>query len=171
MKRLPATLSKFMKEWPKFHAWLLERGSEIRPSPNSYEVARFTTPEGVGIVYRNGSNALTSWVGGADTAWAAWKDGTAWAVGERAKRQGGKRAHRIKALTERDGYGCWFCGRPLGDDITLEHLVAVAHGGPDHLSNLVLAHQGCNQRADHLSVAEKVRLREEMHRQPEGIAA
>ncbi|QCG95017.1 HNH endonuclease [Azospirillum sp. TSA2s] len=171
MNALPATLSKFLKDWPKFKAWLLERGSEIRPTPNAYEVARFTTPEGVGIVYRNGSNALTSWVGGADTAWAAWKDGIAWTVGDRAKRQGGKRAQRIRALTERDGCACWFCGEALGNDITLEHLVAVAHGGPDHLSNLVLAHQACNQRADHLSVAEKVRLREVMHNEQKELAA
>lgn len=171
MKPSPTTADKFRKEWPKFRDWLLERGSEIRKPSNEYEVARFVTPEGVGVVYRNSAGAITSWLNGAAEAWDAWKSGAAWTVGERAKRQGGKRAHRIQTLTERDGCDCWFCGEALGSDITLEHLVAVAHGGPDHLSNLVLAHEECNRLADHLSVAEKVRLREEMRSHPREIAA
>ncbi|PGH55922.1 hypothetical protein CRT60_21980 [Azospirillum palustre] len=89
---------------------------------------------------------------------------------KRAKRKRSKRIRQIKKIVERDGDACFFCGRSLGDDITIEHLVPITHGGPDHRSNLVLAHHACNQRADHLSVAEKVRLREEMHRQPEEFA-
>ena len=34
-------------------------------------------------------------------------------------------------------------------------------GGPNHISNLVLATQEWNRRAVHLSVSEKVRLREQ----------
>jgi 5-methylcytosine-specific restriction endonuclease McrA len=45
---------------------------------------------------------------------------------------------------------------------TIEHLVPVAHGGPNHLSNCFLAHKRCNAAAGTLSAAEKVRLRDAM---------
>lgn len=165
-KRMSPTASSFKKEWPKFKAWLLQNGAEIRVPSNEYELARFTTPEGVGVIYRDRSGAVSSLVGGANEAWSAWKTGSPWTVGSRAKRKNSKRDHRIKAILSRDGDRCFFCGTVLDGDITIEHLVAVAHGGPDHLSNLALSHERCSQRADHLSVAEKVRLRDELHAQP-----
>ena len=58
----------------------------------------------------------------------------------------------------RDGDNCFFCRKPLAGDLTVEHLVALAHGGPNHISNLVCAHAACNHEAGHLSVAEKVAL-------------
>ncbi len=51
------------------------------------------------------------------------------------------------------------------DDITIEHLVAKAFGGPDHISNLVLACDDCNQAVGTLSVSEKVAIRERLQRQ------
>lgn len=33
----------------------------------------------------------------------------------------------------------------MGDDITVEHLIALSCGGKNDLSNMVLAHQKCNQ--------------------------
>ena len=62
------------------------------------------------------------------------------------------------ALLVRDGNACLFCGKPLDGDITVEHLVAIAHGGPNHVSNLFLAHAACNQAAGHMSAPEKVAL-------------
>jgi len=68
----------------------------------------------------------------------------------------------FNALLRRDGNACFYCGEPTGeDDRSLEHLVARAHGGPDHLSNLVLAHRRCNAVAGHLSAMEKIRIREQ----------
>lgn len=61
-------------------------------------------------------------------------------------------------LIRRDGPGCWYCG--CDGAMTFEHLVAKSRGGPHHTDNLVLACHPCNQEADVLSVAEKVRLRE-----------
>lgn len=69
------------------------------------------------------------------------------------------RAARIAYLIARDGDGCLYCGRPVDPSAcTVEHVVAVAHGGPDHAANLALAHTECNAAAGHLSVAEKLTL-------------
>lgn len=38
------------KTMQKFHAWLGCHGSEVLRPTNPYEVTRFTTPEGVGII-------------------------------------------------------------------------------------------------------------------------
>lgn len=69
------------------------------------------------------------------------------------------RAARIAYLIARDGDGCLYCGRPVDPVFcTVEHVVPTSAGGPDHASNLALAHGECNAAAGHLSVAEKLRL-------------
>lgn len=37
-------------------------------------------------------------------------------------------------------------------------VVPIAHGGPDHISNMVLAHRKCNEEAGHLSGREKIEI-------------
>ncbi|MGE5510294.1 MAG: HNH endonuclease [Bacteroidota bacterium] len=69
----------------------------------------------------------------------------------------------VAALLERDGSDCCLCGEPLGEDVTIEHWLAQSHGGPDALANLGLAHAICNTIAGAMSVAEKVRLRDQLH--------
>jgi 5-methylcytosine-specific restriction endonuclease McrA len=58
----------------------------------------------------------------------------------------------------------FFCDHPFTEDrpATLEHLLSIAHGGNNHLSNLALAHGECNLRAANLSVVEKAKLRDEL---------
>ena len=67
-------------------------------------------------------------------------------------------------LRKRDGDLCFFCGLPFTEENppTLEHLLSIAHGGNNHLSNLVLAHGECNMKADSMPVIEKVKLRDAM---------
>ena len=72
-------------------------------------------------------------------------------------------------MIRRDGDCCWYCGNSFGAGefkMTCEHLVPLIHKGPDNLSNLVLAHEKCNQLAGNLSVAEKVTMRERMRVTP-----
>lgn len=66
----------------------------------------------------------------------------------------------IDRLLARDGLCCWLCGTLLGDDITIEHLVPKLYGGPNHISNYVLAHSECNHYLGSLHVAEKIKERE-----------
>lgn len=143
-----------------FRRWLGHRGSEILAPTNPYEVLRFTAPKGAGVVYRKANGKLT-WNDQAGKAWNAFQNRNPWRVLPKLDRQ--PLRHLVPALIERDGDACFFCGIELGDDITVEHLVPKVHGGPDCLANLTLAHADCNARADNLSVAEKVRLREAMH--------
>ena len=46
----------------------------------------------------------------------------------------------------------------MGDDITVEHLIALSCGGKNDLSNMVLAHQKCNQAVLNLPISEKVKV-------------
>jgi len=74
-----------------------------------------------------------------------------------------KREARIQRLRDRDGNDCFYCRKPIGRELSIEHLVPKCHNGPEHISNLCLAHKNCNLRARNLSVVEKVLLREGKH--------
>jgi 5-methylcytosine-specific restriction endonuclease McrA len=62
-------------------------------------------------------------------------------------------------LLARDGDECWFCGDPLGDDQTIEHLVPKSAGGRNALANYALAHAKCNHDAADLPLIQKVEMR------------
>lgn len=137
----------------KFREALKAHGAEILAPTNPYELLRFRSSLGVGVIYTG-------------------KRGERWNAEALATREHmnarkgslapvkvvGRRRDKatVAAVLERDGDGCFFCRKPLGDDITVEHLVPVSHGGPNHISNLFLAHGQCNNDAGHLSAPEKV---------------
>lgn len=56
------------------------------------------------------------------------------------------RQWRIIALKRRDGLKCWLCHKRFvkGDTVTIDHAIPKARGGSNHLSNLRLAHEHCN---------------------------
>ncbi|MCB1719740.1 MAG: HNH endonuclease, partial [Candidatus Competibacteraceae bacterium] len=93
-------------------------------------------------------------------AYRAFDNGKSWQGTDKNKARLVRRSPKVKTLLRRDGGNCFYCREPLGDDITVEHLVCRAHGGPNHISNLVLAHGQCNHAAGHLSAAEKVAIRD-----------
>lgn len=160
---LPREPAAFEKRWPTFKAWLIGRGSEVLATTNPYEVARFTTPQGVGVVYRNGKEIITSWEGGADAAFKAFTSSdNGWRVTPKIKRpssNGDRRWRDAHSLAARDGWNCVFCGDVLdAETATIEHFLPVSMGGPNHLSNKGLACKPCNAEAGHMSVAEKVNL-------------
>ena len=142
-----------MSDLDKFTKALTAAGAEILAPTNPYEELRFRTKLGVGVIYR-GRRGRT-WNAAAELArdHLAAKKGSLSPVTIKGRR---KDKSTVNALLKRDGDECFFCGCELGDDITVEHLVAVAHGGPNHISNLFLAHKQCNADAGHLSAPEKV---------------
>ena len=142
----------------QFRTGLVSAGAEMLAPTNPYEVLRFRTVHGVGVIYRNASGR------------EKWNEQALLAKQHLNERRGSlapvrvvgrrKDAGTVNALIIRDGADCFFCRDPLGSDITVEHLVAIAHGGPNHISNLFLAHEACNRRAGHLSAPEKIAMRD-----------
>jgi 5-methylcytosine-specific restriction endonuclease McrA len=155
---LPRNRKEFKKQWPSFQAWLLERGSAIFEPTNSYEVARFLTDVGIGIVYANGRDQITNWINNADVAYRAFATSQAWRAVERVNR-GKKTQQDYKALVARDGNGCLYCAAALSIDVAMiEHIIPITAGGTNHLANKALACRGCNDEAGHLSVRQKIEL-------------
>lgn len=136
-----------------FSAKLEAAGAEILGPTNPYEVLRFRTLFGVGVIYR-GKRGET-WNAEAVMAKEHLKNcrGRLAPVVVRGRRTD---AATVNRLLIRDGSNCFFCGAALEGDITVEHLVAIAHGGPNHISNLFLAHAECNRQAGHMSAPEKI---------------
>ena len=153
---------------------LKERGVEVLAPTNEYEVVRFRSNGGVGVVYRNLKGRFSANTQAEEALAALFTPGAgSLAPVAIAKRRvtGERRAGELSAIIERDGRGCFFCGGMLpprdwsaapGDAPTIEHLVARAHGGPEHISNKFAAHKRCNELAGHLSAPEKIVMREQM---------
>lgn len=62
-------------------------------------------------------------------------------------------------LLERDGDECWFCGKGMGADSTIEHLVPKSAGGRNMLANYALAHRSCNNGAGNMPLIKKIEMR------------
>ena len=152
----------------RFQAWLLERGAEVLATTNQWEVIRFRANGVIQIIYRNQADNWQA-VNGAETALDAFMKNGSWhAVGGKSRT---RTPRMVMALIQRDGVGCFYCSIDMAiEEMSIEHLVPVAHGGPNHMSNLALAHKTCNAQAGCMSVAEKVRLRDRL-RQPKSEAA
>lgn len=76
------------------------------------------------------------------------------AAGRRLSRK--QKDARRRHIVQRDGADCFYCLQPLGDDVTLEHLVEKVRGGGHHPDNLVLTHARCNEAVCRLSLAAKL---------------
>lgn len=147
---------RIAKKLDKFKTWLSGAGAEVLKPTNEWELVRFKSGGATSIIYKNKSGRV-AFTGEAETAWRSFESGASWRGGKATERKS-KRPPEVATLLERDGPLCFFCQSPMGDDMTVEHLVACTHGGPNHISNKFLAHRDCNARAGHLSAPEKVRI-------------
>ena len=144
---MPSTRDK------KFAKWLKERGCEVLPPTNQYESVRWKGKE-VGVKYTSGKFSGSY----ASIAWQCFCSNSPWdGAPPSTKRKSSYKKQRQK-IKERDGCNCFYCGQPLGDDETIEHVYPLAAGGPNILSNMVLAHTKCNQEAGAMSIVEKVKI-------------
>lgn len=152
-----------------FKEWLVDHGATILDTTNQYEVLRYQLNDKTGVAYMSEStrpnvskpniHCLTHWLTMMNSGEIEEIKKT-----KRDHMNGNKRKNVINKLKNRDGYNCWFCGTDFSHDNkpTIEHMVAVANGGPNHTSNYVLACKICNDRAGTLSVSEKVALRDKL---------
>lgn len=154
---MTTTAAILEKRLAAFSAFLCERGASIISPTNEWEVLRFKGSNGVSIVYKNSVGGV-KFTGDAAAAWKAFQSrDDSYRAAPRAKRKNIR--PEIRTLRERDGSLCFYCQRLVSDEnATQEHLVAITHGGPDHISNKVLSHKSCNQAAGHMSAMEKIRI-------------
>lgn len=138
----------------RFESWLRDSGAELMVPTNEWELLRFKAGSEVGIVYRNARGRINLQAA-AQPAWQAYASGQPWRASPRVQRRA-KLSAVASTLLERDGPLCFYCRCELGDDMTIEHLVSVTCGGPNHISNLLLAHKQCNAEAGNLSAPEKI---------------
>lgn len=139
----------------KFQLWLIARGSAILAPTNSWEVLRFDA-EPPGIIYHNAKGRL-SYVGSAQAAMEAFLTSGPWrAYPATPPLPSFFKKTLVKALLQRDGGICIYCGLALGDDVTVEHFVPLTHRGPHNIANTALVHKTCNEAVDHLDVRAKI---------------
>lgn len=160
-----------VRDLDAFKVWLGRRGAEVLATTNPYEVLRVRTSSGVHVVHKNRRGNQT-WPLSLSEIVDLYLDGGSPRLSPTARtRRSSRLKQRFSVLVERDGCGCFFCGQPVpapGAEghrdmaASVEHLVAIAHGGPNHLSNAYLAHARCNNIAGDISAVEKIRLREKM---------
>lgn len=69
------------------------------------------------------------------------------------------RAAQLAFLSRRDGWSCFYCSQSINEHTaTVEHIVAIAHGGPTHADNLCLSCASCNAAVGSLPAVQKVKL-------------
>lgn len=141
-----------------FKAWLVANGASMGTPTNDWELVRYYGSKGACVIYFNKHGRMTA-VGEAGPAYKAFSEGRSYRVGDRTRRT--PMSPVVRAIRTRDGDNCFYCLTAVSEeDETVEHMVAVTHEGPNHMSNYVLAHRDCNIQAGHLSVMEKVRIRD-----------
>lgn len=150
-------MSEFARKADKFKAWLQAHGAQLLQTTSEWEVVRFKSGDTTSIIYQKKSGDLT-FTGESLAAWNAFRSNQHWRGAAKTKRRNNSPV--VATLIKRDGDECFFCLGRIPDGFeSVEHLVAVTHGGPNHVSNFVLAHRDCNAKAGHLSAAEKIAIR------------
>lgn len=143
---------------PKLIKFLMAGGAEILSTTNDWEIARFQTPNGKCVIYKNKKGSFSYSNDEAQDAHRCFLKGKPWSVMVKTNRIARKQVEEL--LLTRDGHDCWLCGKPMGDDITLEHILPVSCGGNNHPANLALVHSECNKEAADMPIVAKIDLRE-----------
>lgn len=160
-----------VRDLDHFANWLTDNGAEVLKPTSEWEIFRVRTSTGTHVVHVNRAGVQRWPEALLDIVRVYNRNGSTALAATRRKRKNSKLRQQYGALIERDGTECFYCGEPVAPpeapvppeyQVTAEHLVCVAHGGPDHLANKFLAHHKCNQIAGNLSAPEKIRLRDRM---------
>lgn len=151
-----SSAAKVQRKLPQYREWLTSNGAQVFEPTNEWELVRFKSGDETCITYRNKSGGIKHNGITAEFALKSFLHGKSWrastpTVGRR------RMSPVVATLRKRDGGLCFFCHEEVieGEE-SVEHLIAVTHGGPNHISNLFLAHRPCNQRFGHMSGVEKI---------------
>ncbi len=153
---LPPTLAQFNQE--KFSSWIYARGANLIPPTNEWEVLRFQTERGIGSIHKNKQGKL-HFNAEAELTFYAYFAKHSWRAFPSAGRPNKFLLSLKTQLAFRDGWTCCYCQTALDETTaTLEHFLSLTHGGTNHIANLGLACQLCNQAAGNLPVRQKLTL-------------
>lgn len=142
----------------RFEEWLEDQGVEVQTPTSEWEVMRFKTGTKTSVIYTNKAHRL-NYTGEALEAMLAFLNMGGWKpVIKNPRRKAYSRY--VPGLLERDGPNCFYCLKPLGEDVTVEHIISRSRAGPNRKENFVLTHSECNRDAGNLSAAEKFAIRE-----------
>jgi hypothetical protein len=140
----------------KFKQWLVKSGAEMQLTTNHYEVIRFKSSSGVGIVYTN-KNGRCNLQGAAVEAYSFFDRKQNWIASK--SYEAWERPEVLESLIQRDGKACFYCGKAMkATDMTIEHILSQKSGGNNNLDNLAVAHKLCNAEAGSLPIVEKVKF-------------
>lgn len=146
----------------RFNAFLQLGGAEMLLLTNEFEIARFKTVNGVCVVYRNKKGKFSFGNEFAKAAFDAFLGAKKWHASKMFVRTA--RAKVENKLLRRDGNECFYCGTVFTEEKppTLEHLLSIADGGNNHVSNLALCCETCNFAAASKPIVEKIKLRDQL---------
>lgn len=148
----------------KFKKFLVNCGGQLLHETNEYEVIRLQCDKGVEILYRKQSGLLT-WPKELVKAYMAYRSGgtVQWRAARKKKVNRKRGTVLVDTLFQRDGAICWFCQRPLTQrTATIEHILNVSNGGNNHINNLAVLCNPCNQKARNMGITAKVALRDKI---------
>ena len=141
-----------------FKGFLKSNGCIILKTTRKEELVRFNGYELASI---NTNRRLSKYAKSALLAFysnSEWDQSSHIRIGKIPKMSSSRKKNVRKELLERDGCNCFYCGKELKEDITIEHLISRVNGGKNKTGNLVLSHKKCNQFAGNKSVASKVKV-------------
>jgi hypothetical protein len=157
-------METFMKpdQLPKLRTWLAEHGAELLSTTNPWEQLRWRYCGLTMVLYRNKSGRISFSATDAENLILAFLTGKEPKIRPKSKRRlaDSYRPGIVRELLLRDGEACIYCNIGFSSKMipTIEHFVARAHNGPEHLSNLALACPQCNAEAGVLPVVDKIKL-------------
>ena len=147
---------RLIKKLPAYRDWLSRNGAQVLEPTNEWEVVRFKSGDETCITYRNRTGGIKHSGLTAEFALKSFLHAKSWRAATPTCRRKSM-SPMVATLRKRDGGLCFFCQRQVDEGSeSVEHLVNITHGGPNHISNLFLAHVSCNQKAGHLSAMEKI---------------
>ena len=139
-----------------FEDWIVQNGGEVLDPTSQWELVRYKTPhDGLCVVYQNAKGGI-KFNGVTKEHYNLFTNGRPIIIHKRSSIAKVKKSIR-QALSERDGACCWYCQIGADEtDMTLEHVVGINSGGPNHMNNYALACEPCNRVVGDLPVVEKV---------------
>lgn len=147
------------KKLLEFARWCVDQGCICESLTSDWEVLRINAHGKKLILYKNAKDVL-NWPFELLQAYKAFcrNDTYKGFVQKFSERRSS--ATLRKRILQRDGTKCFYCGEEMGDDVTLEHILAIKHGGVNRIENLACCHEQCNKDVGHLSISQKIKYRD-----------